>query len=72
VPAYSSDRDILKKPEKEFKDFFGGTFSEEKITYPAGFRAKGSPLPIYKWGDRGRKLHSRPETGSGVVFDFGN
>jgi hypothetical protein len=30
MPAYSNDRDAPKKPEKEFKDFFGWGFFRGK------------------------------------------
>jgi hypothetical protein len=48
VPAYSTDRDVSKKPEKEFNDFFEKTFSEEKLAGPIGFQRGMSRLPIYK------------------------
>jgi hypothetical protein len=36
MPAYSNDRDAPKKPEKEFKDFFGWGF----------FRGKGAEIHL--------------------------
>jgi hypothetical protein len=46
VPAYSNDRDAPKKPEKEFKDFFGSVFSEGKRgeIHLGNAEAAGSPL----------------------------